>query len=415
MAGVTAGGSTRRETCGGCGSSLLLPFLDLGSSPLADRFPASPDEPETWYPLRLAVCESCWLVQLTEVVPDEELWGADYGFYTGASPALARYFEDYANWLISEFTDLVADGLTVEVACNDGTLLHHLHDAGCRTLGVEPSTGPADSARARGLNVAGDLFGVKTAGRIAAEHGQASLIVANNVAAHVADLPDFLGGIRDLLAPEGVAVIEVQYLPDLLLGNGFDHVYHEHRSFFSVGTLAEALARAGLIAQNVAANSTQGGSIRVVATHPGGSADPFLRARRLAAHGGEEWTRRPDAYASIQGRADRLRERLLDLLAEQAHHRVVGYGASAKSATLLNWCGIGPRQVEAIHDLTPAKVGRYTPGSHIPIVGTPLPAVSNVTALLFVHNYLGGVIRREREFLDAGGRFLIPIPAPVIL
>jgi SAM-dependent methyltransferase len=401
----------RREACGGCGSPDLQQFLDLGSSPLADRFPATADEPEDWYPLQVAVCTSCWLVQQLEVVPDALLFGEDYGFFTGTSPSAVAYFGDYADWLVQRFEP--GGGLVVEVACNDGTLLAELGDCGFRyALGVEPAFGPADAARERGLDVVGEPFGVDVARRIVAEYGAARLVVANNVAAHVADLDDFFAGIAALLAPNGAAVVEVQYVADLLAGNQFDHVYHEHRFFFSGASLATVMRHHGLDIRAVQRTPAQGGSIRVIA--------------RLASsvEFTTRWPSWPDlpflqdlnTYQGIQGRVDYLRDRLNQLLADEldAGRKVAGYAATAKSATLLNFCGLSPAVIDHIVDMTPQKIGRFTPGSKIPIVA-PGDRPEPDTYLLLAWNYLSGVLRRERAFVDDGGRFLVPIPYPVLL
>jgi hypothetical protein len=396
----------RRETCGGCGSPDLQTFLDLGSSPLADRFPATVDEPEDWYPLQVAVCTSCWLVQLLEVVPDGLLFGDDYGFFTGASPSAVAYFGDYADWLWTRFK---SDGaLVVEVACNDGTLLAELTGLGARTIGVEPASGPADAARERGLDVIGEPFDVNVAQRIVAEHGLARLVVANNVAAHVADLSDFFGGIAALLDEDGAAVVEVQYVGDLLAGNQFDHIYHEHRYFFSGASLTTVMRHHGLYAQSIRWKPAQGGSIRVVAGRDAsGVQTPTAESAFLRDLG---------AYRSVQGRVEFLRDRLVALIVEEASagRKVAGYAASAKSATLLNFCGLGPAEIDHIVDTTPAKIGRFTPGSKIPIVA-PGDRPEPDTYLLLAWNYLSGVLRRERAFVDDGGRFLVPIPYPVLL
>jgi novobiocin biosynthesis protein NovU/D-mycarose 3-C-methyltransferase len=225
------------------------------------------------------------------------------------------------------------------------------------------------------------------------------------VAAHVADLHDFFAGIEHLLAPGGVAVVEVQYLADLIAGNQFDHVYHEHRYYFTVDSLARVASRHGLAVESVTRTSAQGGSIRVTLCRgePPELVEPV-------------WLRQPSTFLSLQGRVEQIRNRLLELLDGQAAHgrKVAGYAASAKSATLLNFCGIGPDRLDHIVDTTPHKIGRYTPGTHIPIVGPgdrPEPDVY----LLLAWNYLPGVLRREREFIDRGGRFLVPIPYPVLL
>jgi SAM-dependent methyltransferase len=390
-----------RTHCGGCGSAYLQPFLDLGDSPLADRFPATAEEPEDRYPLQLAVCTSCWLVQLTEIVPDGLLYGEDYAFFTGSSPSAVVYFADYAAQLARQL-DLGTDKFLVEIACNDGTLLSRFD---CRTLGVEPADGPAAAANAKGLKVMHEPFGLEATRLIVLGSGAADVVVANNVAAHVSDLHDFFAGVEHLLAPDGVAVVEVQYLADLLAGGQFDHVYHEHRYYFTADSLARVAARHGLAVRSVTPTPAQGGSIRVMF----GRGEPIELSEPA-------WLRQPSTFMSLQGRVERIRTRLLDLLDEQiaAGRKVAGYAASAKSATLLNYCGIGPDRLDHIVDTTPHKIGRYTPGSKIPVCGPgerPEPDVY----LLLAWNYLPGVLRREAAYAAAGGRFLVPLPMPVLL
>jgi SAM-dependent methyltransferase len=397
----------RREVCGGCGADQLEPFLDLGKTPLADRFPATLDEPEPTFPLELAVCRSCWLVQLLEVVPEDLLW-ADYGFYSGTSPSKVAEHKALAAELLAAYPDQ-ARRLTVEIGCNDGDLLRHFKAAGCDAFGVDPARGPVEIARDRGLDVALGAFG-RHSSMARAMAGKAGLVIARNVAAHVADLDDFFGGIAGLLAPDGVAVVEVQYLPDLLLGNQFDHVYHEHRFYFSAGSLNEVLSRHDLWAYDVQHTQAQGGSVRVVAGKAHGHGDAWVSYWRQ-----ESWLRNQTAYEDFQGRAEYLRSRLLDLLDEtlQPGMTIAGYGATAKSTTLLNWCGIGRPTLPWIEDTTPAKVGRYSPGMRIPIV-EPQPEPPDVY-LMLAWNYLSGALRMEWQVRNRGTRFLVPIPVPVIL
>jgi hypothetical protein len=400
-----------RTACGGCGGPDLQQFLDLGTSPLADNFPATPDEPETRYPLRVAVCTSCWLAQLLDVVPDDELYGKEYGFYSSTSPSIVEYDRQFAAWSLERFPDEVKRGV-VEIACNDGSLLQHFAATGVPAIGIEPAVGPAVQAERRGLRVKTYPFSRALARRLRDElRHPAGLVIAKNVAAHVSDLPDFLAGIAHLIGNDGVAVIEVQNLADLLLGNQFDHIYHEHRFYFSQASLAAAAWRAGMRVVDVERTPAQGGSLRVTL------------ARALPNWGdllfdplGEEWLRDLAPYRGVQGRADAICERLTRLLIRerQSGRRVAGYAASAKSATLLNLCGIDAKLLDHIVDTTPAKIGRCTPGTHIPIVGPgdrPLPD----TYLLLAWNYLGDVLRRERAFIEGGGRFIVPIPVPVVI
>lgn len=410
----------RRDDCGACHSTDLATFLDLGTSPLADAFPLDAGAPEATYPLEVAVCRRCSLAQLMEVVPDDELFGVDYGFFSSASPSLVAYHEAYAAELLAAYRRQ-AERLTVEIACNDGDLLRHFAAAGCKVYGVDPAPRPAATARtARGLPVLTTPFGLETAKEIVSDRGKAGLVVANNVMAHVSDLDDWFEGLRELLAFDGVAVIQVQYFPDLLVGNQFDHVYHEHRYFFSLRPAALVAAKHGLAVKNVERVPAQGGSIKMTVGHGVGygnvtSAPPV--ERMCAA---EEWLSSSGAFDGVQGRVEYVRSRLNDLLADEraAGRRVAGYAASAKSTTLLNFCGIGPQQLDYVVDTTPWKVGRVTPGTHIPIVSPEQEAERDRRAdtyLVGAHNYMGGIVRREREFLDGGGRFIVPIPLPVVL
>jgi SAM-dependent methyltransferase len=405
----------RRTQCGGCGSPSLRQFLDLGETPLAGDFPIAPDLDAKQWPLGAAVCEACWLVQLTEIVPDDVLWGGDYGFHTGGSPSSVAYFAAYAAELVRLVNPTqVSAPFVVEVACNDGTLLAHL-DAPCRALGVEPAKGPAEAARAKGLDVITAPFGREVAQGIVDTEGRASLVIANNVLAHVADLDDFVGGLALLLAPDGVLSVEVQYLGDLLLGNGFDLMYHEHRSFFSFASLNRLFLAHGLHVREVRRTPAQGGSIRVTAGREDVSVDGFHAISRT------ESAITAPAALRMQGRADMVRDRLRDLVAAEraAGRTVVGYGAPAKATTLLHWCGLtSSEDIEVVYDATPSKDRRYMPGTDIQIVHAPkldMGDANRVTAVMFPHNYAGGIARRERDFLDAGGRFVVPLPVPVLL
>jgi C-methyltransferase-like protein/putative zinc binding protein/methyltransferase family protein len=416
----------RRVRCGNCGSTRLETVLDLGKTPPANSLPANPDDPETFYPLQLGVCADCWLAQQMEIVPDDVLYSHDYAFYSSASLPKQAYHRDLSRRLYRDHTDQ-ARRLTVEIACNDGDLLRHFRDVGCNVLGVDPAPGPAQVATNRGLPVVAAPFGIERAETILANHGPAGLIVANHVAAHVADLNDLFGGIDLLLATDGVVVVEVQYLTDLLVGNQLDHVYHEHRYHFSLTALERLAERHHLFVHDVQHTPAQSGSISVTFGRDLNGGSPRVNRIRLA----ERWLRDMSAYQSLQGRAEHIRSQLRDLLAEEqrAGRRLAGYAAPAKATTLLNFCGIGPETLEFVVDTTPYKAGRYIPGVRVPIVGRRWDGTAQgmyegtvpdgyelpATWLVLAWNYLGDILRRERAFTANGGRWVAPIPVPVLL
>ena len=389
----------RRDTCAACGWE-LTDFLDLGSTPLANSFPETDIVQEHWYPLQVAVCQSCWLVQQREVVPDDELFGDDYGFRTGTSAAARGYFSGVAGQLLRGWP-YQAGKLTVEIGCNDGTLLRRFADAGCPVYGVEPSGAAADVGT--GVPVVREPFTLKLAEEMSGSIGRAGLILAFNVVAHVPDPQNFLLGVRELLADDGVAVVEFQDLAALAAGCQFDHVYHEHRFFYSRGSFSRLAGRCGLKMYAWEWSPAQGGSIRAYLEHGLGN---------IVA---DRWLESMDVYRSMQGRADFARRCMQDLVkAELEEGRVVaGYGATAKSCTLLNFCGFGPQEVQWIGDITPGKIGRFSPGTRIPIraFGERTPD----TYLLTAWNFAGQVIRQEQEFLRHGGRVIIPGAVPVII
>jgi SAM-dependent methyltransferase len=396
-----------RTACGACAGTNLATFLDLGKTPLANKFPAAADEDETFYPLQLGRCGNCGLVQGMEIIPDDVIYGDDYGFYSGASQAQRDYHKAAAALLLGRHGDL-AQRLTVEVACNDGSMLQHFGDAGCKVLGVDPA-GPSAAAVDKCLPVLQEPFTADLGRVIRDRFGPAGLVIVYNALAHVGDLSDVLTGIWSMLAPDGVAVVEVQYLPDLIAGNLIGQVYHEHRYFYSLTSFQRAAELHGLHVVDAELIELQGGGIRFTLSNDA-SRVPHERVQRIA--WAERWLNSDGAYAGVQGRIDRNRDHLLDILeAERAAGRLVaGYAAAAKAATILNYYGITPEMLPYVADTTPYKHGRYVPGVKIPIVSADVAAD---TRFLLTSNYLGWLLRTDREFLDRGGRWLICEPSPV--
>ena len=395
----------RRTSCSACGSTQLEQILDLESSPIADAYASTKTEAlrSQRYPLQLAVCEKCWLVQLLEVLPQNQLFGTGYSFYTSASPPLSEYHKTYAAQVMESYSTL-ARRSTLEIGCNDGDLLRHFHQLNCPTLGIDPAAGPVEVARQRGLDVRTRPFTLPYAMDLADEYGTFSLVIANHVLAHVADVSDSLAGIAVILDEDGVAIIEVQYLPDLLVSNAFDLVYHEHRNFFSLTSLEAAVNRHGLNITGFMHTERQGGSIRVEVRKR-----PFHAAGINMLRGQENWLQSMGAYEGLQGRVNRIRTRIRQMVKDELGKGItlMGYGAPAKATTLLNFCHL--YDLPYVVDTTPAKQGRYIPGTATKIV--PPEEVSNrETFLLLAWNYMSKIVRDHPE-----SRWIVPIPAPVIL
>ncbi len=395
----------KRTSCSACGHTDLDQFLDLGNSPIADAYTATADEVSPTFPLQVAVCAKCRLVQLLEIVPADVLFGTGYSFYSSASAPLSAYHAEYARDVLSRYPDQARRGV-VEVGCNDGDLLQHF--AHLPHVGIDPSIGPIRAAADRGLYVMTDMFGLEAAEGIRSgefDDGP-GVIIANHVLAHVEDASDCLAGIAHLMDDDSIAMVEVQYLPDLLVNNAFDLVYHEHRNFFSLTSLDHAANRHGLFVIAAELTDRQGGSLRVTL----GKAYqlPKQTPRVAELRRSEMWLDSFGAYEGMQGRAERIRDRLLDLVEEQPRP-VLAYGAPAKLTTLLSFCGLDASTIPWCVDTTPAKQGRYIPGTGIPIVA-PGHGDRPGAYLLAAHNY-------ARSIMDAnpGNRWIVPIPAPVLL
>lgn len=397
-------GPVKRTTCSACGHADLEQFLDLGDSPIADAYTATADEVSLAYPLQVAVCAKCRLAQLLEVVDHETLFGTGYSFYSSASAPLSAYHERYARDVIDRHRDLARRGV-VEVGCNDGDLLRHFA-TDFPALGVDPASGPAGAAADRGLEVLVRPFGLAAAHEIRDRRGRQGLVIANHVLAHVADVADVLAGVAALLAGDGIAMVEVQYLPDLLVNNAFDLVYHEHRNFFSLSSLEQAALRHGLRVVDAQLTDRQGGSLRVTLGRAG---VPSSKVDTLRAS--EAWLQSWGAYEGVQGRVERIRARLWGLLDGLSGQVVAGYGAPAKATTLAAFCGLDSSAIRWCVDTTAAKQGRHIPGTGIPIVAAGQREHPDVY-LLLAWNYLPQIVRSQPDFT---GRWIVPIPAPVLL
>lgn len=407
----------KRTKCGSCGGDKLAVILDLGLSPIADAYTSTATELSTLHPLQLAECGHCHLVQLMEILSQDALFGTGYSFYSSASAPLSEYHRVYAEDVINRFNWTgTSKKFIVELGCNDGDMLRHFQGIGANVLGIDPAEGPAEAAVARGIDhVMIKPFTRALALEIHAQRGSADIIIANHVLAHVEDVSNFLAGVAELLSPTGVAYVEVQYLPDMLLNNAFDLVYHEHRNFFSFRSLEKAVENHGLVITHAKLTDRQGGSLRVQIRHGkrGDRLDLSLEYLRAS----EDWLTYENAYSGLQDRAERIKTRLLDLLDGKVFDtgKIAGYGAPAKATTLLNFCGITSDHLDFVIDTTAAKQGRFIPGTGIPIIGPNDGAFTVDTMVLLAWNYAGHIIRKHLEWTDSGGRWIVPIPVPTVI
>ncbi|MCP2167747.1 class I SAM-dependent methyltransferase [Goodfellowiella coeruleoviolacea] len=385
-------------------------FLDLGRQPLSDAFPAPGDDLSREYFFRLALgqCSTCTMVQLLEVPPAERMFHQTYPYRSAGSAVMREHFARVAELLLDGRTD----PFVVEIGSNDGTFLRTAAERGVRHLGVDPSGDAALEAAARGVRVRVDFFTEPLARHVLAEHGPADVVFSANTVSHDPNVNSILRGVAALLAPDGVFVFEDPYLGSVLANTAFDQIIDEHVLFFSARSVVGLLHRAGLELVDVERLPVHGGQIRFTAAHTGARPAAAAVDELLAeedALGVHRMSRLREFAARTADRRRALVALLRRLRAEGA--RVVGYGATAKSATVANYCGLGPELVSAVIDATPAKQGRLTPGTHIPVL--PPEAFGPGTAdyaLLFAWNHAEEIMAKERAFAEAGGRWVRYVP-----
>ncbi|MDP9796813.1 methylation protein EvaC [Catenuloplanes nepalensis] len=400
-----------RGTCRICGGAVVQ-FLDLGRQPLSDRFrTGSETEPEYFFDLAVGACESCTMVQLMHEVPRERMFHEDYPYYSSGSAVMQKHFADTARRLL-ETEATGPDPFVVEIGCNDGVMLRTVQEAGVRHLGFEPSGKVAAAARAAGLRVRGDFFEESTARAVRDGDGPADVIYAANTICHIPYLHSILRGVDALLAPDGVFVFEDPYLGDILAKTSFDQIYDEHFFLFSARSVRAMAASSGFELVDVERLPVHGGEVRYTLARAG-VRRPADRVAALIAEedaAGVTTLARLDRFATEVGRIrDDLRALLERLRAEG--RRVAGYGATAKSATVTNLCGIGPDLVSCVYDTTPAKQGRLTPGTHIPVRPADEFADAEVDyALLFAWNHADEIMAKEQAFRQAGGAWIQYVP-----
>ena len=357
--------------CRGCGAKLTLTFLDLGMSPIANNLIEDKqlNHRNKSYPLRAMTCEKCALVQLSEAIPKEKLFPSSYTYFSSYSSTWLEHSKSYAEKIIS-LLQLNQNDLVVEIASNDGYLLQYFANSGIEVLGIEPASGVAKTAIAKGIQTLINYFGESTA--VELTQGQKpKLMIGNNVLAHVPDIHDFIKGFSLLIADEGLITFEFPHLLNLIKKTQFDTIYHEHYSYLSVTALLPIFAQHGLRIINVEKLLTHGGSLRVFVVKNISSWIVHESVRATIAEESQYDPRDLRIYETLQRKVEGIKHNLLSELikCKKDGKRISAYGAAAKGVTLLNYCGVSNDLIDYVVDLNPNKQGKFLPGSQIPIVG----------------------------------------------
>ena len=400
--------------CRHCAAPLGAPFLDLGMSPLANRYLGHDDltRMEPFYPLQVYFCDACYLVQLEAFESPEEIFG-DYAYFSSYSDSWLQHARDYTDKVVARF-GLGQAHHVVELASNDGYLLRNFTARGIPVLGIEPARNVAQVAEAAGIPTLTKFFGVQTAQELVETGQRADLLIGNNVLAHVPDVNDFVGGMKRLLQPHGVITMEFPHLVQLMENNQFDTIYHEHFSYFSFIAVERLFATHGLTIWDVEELPTHGGSLRIYGRHAEDdtraltAAVSELRARELGA--GYD---RAAKYADFAEQVRETKNKLLEfcIAAKRDGKSIAGYGAPAKGNTLLNYCGIRNEYIDFTVDRSPHKQGTFLPGTHIPIRHPDrLTAERPDYVLILPWNLKDEIISQMEHVRDWGGKFVVPIP-----
>ena len=401
--------------CRHCDAELGLPLVDLGSAPPSNAYLTEQAlrSPEKWFPLRVMVCEQCWLVQTEDFAQAHELFDAEYAYFSGFSSSWLAHSERYVADMVAKF-GLDHNSHVVEVAANDGYLLQYMKARGIPCTGIEPTASTAAAARLKGIAIVEAFFGVGLARELATQGKQADLTVANNVLAHVPDINDFVAGFSALLNPHGVATFEFPHLLRLIQENQFDTIYHEHFSYLSLSTVHRVFAVNGLSVFDVEEHPTHGGSLRVFAQRSDTGQQPkSIRVKELLEREMQAGMTTTAYYQGFQTRTNKVKNDFLLFLLETKRlgKTVMGYGAAAKGNTLLNFSGVRSDLLPSVVDLNPAKQGKYLPGSRIPIVGEAnIRKTKPDYILILPWNIREEVMTQLAYVRDWGGKFVTAVP-----
>ncbi len=395
----------------------ITPFISFGRMPLANGFlPKDGFGNEYFFELRTAFCDRCKMVQIVDQPAPEQMFNENYAFFSGTSKHMAKHFKGFAEHVITDYIS-DADPFVVEMGSNDGIMLKNFVERKIRHLGIEPSANVAEAARKQGVQSICKFFNETTAREIVAAHGQADAFLAANVTCHIPDIHAVAGGAKILLKPKGVMMFEDPYLGDVIEKTSYDQIYDEHVFVFSLASVSYVFARHDMEVVDVEPQTTHGGSMRYVVAHKGARPiSPNVKAllekeRKLG-------LTEAATYERFRESCERSRAELLEMLTrlKKENKRVVGYAATSKSTTVLNYCGIGPDLVEFISDTTPLKQGKFSPGMHIPVKPyEDFKSRHPEYSLLFGWNHFQEISEKEQEFRQRGGKWILYVPKVHVL
>jgi len=393
------------------------PFISFGKMPIANGFLKEEQfSSEYYFDLQVAFCEKCKMVQLMEQPAREKMFNENYAFFSGTSGAMAVHFKEYADYVMNDY--LSSDNpFVVEIGSNDGIMLQYFKEKNVRHLGVEPSANVAQVAMKKGINTISEFFDEKLAQEIVQKYGQASAFLGANVMCHIPYLHSVIEGTKILLKDDGVVMFEDPYMGDVIENTSYDQFYDEHMFLFSIMSISYLFAQHSMEVINVEPQWTHGGSMRYVIARKG------VRSvsKNVHEHLAKEKTLgldKPEVYERFKRKCEDSRYALTSILKDikKQGKRVVGYAATSKSTTILNYCGIGPDSIEFISDTTPIKQGKFSPGAHLPV--RPYEEFqSNYPdyALLFAYNHTKEIMAKEQKFMESGGKWIVYVPEVKVL
>ncbi|MFA6970872.1 MAG: class I SAM-dependent methyltransferase [Gallionella sp.] len=402
--------------CRHCQAKLTLPLINLGSAPPSNAYltKLTMRRPEKWFPLKVLVCESCWLVQAESYSRAAELFNDEYAYFSSFSDQWLKHAKNYVNTMVDRF-GLTVDSHVIEVASNDGYLLQYVKQRGIPCLGIEPTASTSAAARLKEIETIEEFFDGNLANRLVSQGMQADLMVANNVLAHVPDINDFSSGFAALLKPQGVATFEFPHLMKLIERNEFDTIYHEHFSYLSFTAVVEIFTDNGLAVFDVEELGSHGGSLRVFAQRKDtGTHAVSENVTELINREADAGMNRANYYKGFQAHADTVKNNFLLFLleAKRSGKTVAGYGAAAKGNTLLNYAGVRPDLLSYVADRNPAKQGKFLPGSRIPIVAEEyLKQTKPNYVVIFPWNLREEVMAQLAYIREWGGQFVVAVPS----